>query len=189
MVPFSAAGGVAITMCLDQTPVPGSFRSKMTRFDWIGATLFTATTSSFLIGIAWGGMQYPWGDWRSWFPIVEGVQGITAILVYEFFFAKEPIVPTEIFENRTVIIGFTLGLIHGAVLWCLIHYVVLYYQGVKLYGKYTTALALLPETLTIIRKSGLSTPPQLSNVHALSSPSRGVHIPGYGADDISSFSA
>ncbi|KAI3400703.1 hypothetical protein diail_1912 [Diaporthe ilicicola] len=151
MVPFSAAGGVAITLCLNQTPIPGSFRSKMARFDWIGATVLTGSTTSFLVGVVWGGIQYPWDDWRSWFPIIEGIQGIVGILVYEFFFAKEPMVPPEIFNNRTSIICFILGIIHGAVLWCLIYYVVLYYQGVLLYGNISTALALMPETLTIVR--------------------------------------
>ncbi|KAH8754373.1 major facilitator superfamily transporter [Diaporthe sp. PMI_573] len=156
MVPFSAAGGVAITLCLNQTPVPGSFRSKMARFDWIGATVLTASTTSFLVGIVWGGIQYPWDDWRSWFPIIEGIQGIIGILVYEFFFAKEPMVPPGIFNNRTMIICFLLGIIHGAVLWCLIYYVVLYYQGVKLYGNISTALALLPETLTIVPSAAVA---------------------------------
>lgn len=152
MVPFTAAAGVAITLYLNQSPVPGSFKSKMASFDWIGATCLTAATTSFLIGIVWGGVQYPWGDWRTWFLIIEGIQGVAGTLVYEFFFAKAPMVPPGIFKNRTMIIGYILGIIHGAVLGCLIYYMVLYYQGVKLYGNISTALALLPETLTTVRK-------------------------------------
>lgn len=152
MVPFTAAAGVATTLYLNQSPIPSSFKSKMARFDWIGAICFTAATTSFLIGISWGGIQYSWGDWKTWFLIIEGIQGVVGTLVYEFFFVKAPMVPPGIFKNRTMNIGYILGIIHGAVLWCLIYYMVLYYQGVKLYGNTRTALALLPDTLTIVGK-------------------------------------
>lgn len=38
---------------------------------------------------------------------------------------------------------------HGAILWSLLYFLTLYYQGVKHYSPITSAVAILPETLTV----------------------------------------
>ena len=151
-VPIVVLGFGVITFFLNQTPVPGSVFSKLKRFDWLGAVILTTGLSSFLIGISWGGVQYPWDDWKTWFPIIEGVQLTLGITVYEFYFHKEPIIRKEVFNNKTMIICYITGVVHGTVLYCLIFYIVIYYEAVKLYSNISTALAVLPESLTIVRK-------------------------------------
>lgn len=152
MIPFVVLGFIAISFYLNQTPVPGSFMSKMRRFDWIGATCLTGSLVCFLIGLSWGGVQYAWNDWRTWFPMVQGAEGIVFTMVYEFMLAKEPLITPTIFNNRSMIICYLLSCAHGAVVWCLLYFLVIYYESVQFYGTITTALAAMPESLTIVRK-------------------------------------
>jgi hypothetical protein len=42
-----------------------------------------------------------------------------------------------------------LTVFHGIILWSLVYFLTLYYQGVKLYSPITSAIAVLPETLTV----------------------------------------
>lgn len=39
--------------------------------------------------------------------------------------------------------------LHGIILWSLLYFLTLYYQGVKLYSPVTSAVAVLPETVTV----------------------------------------
>lgn len=152
MLPFVVLGFLAITFYLNQTPIPGSFMPKLRRFDWIGATALTVSLTCFLVGLSWGGVQYAWDDWQTWFPMVQGVEGIIFTMVYEFMLAKEPVITPHIFNNRSMIICFVLAMAHGAVVWCLLYFLVIYYEAVKFYGTISTALAAMPESLTIVRE-------------------------------------
>lgn len=155
MIPFVVLGFLAISFYLNQTPVPGAVLPKLRRFDWIGATALTGSLVCFLIGLSWGGVQYAWGDWQTWFPMVQGAEGIIFTMVYEFVLAKEPIVIPTIFNNRSMIICFLLAMAHGAVVWCLLYFLVIYYEAVKFYGTISTALAAMPESITIVGMSWL----------------------------------
>lgn len=153
MIPFVLLGFLAITFYLNQTPVPGDILPKLRRFDWIGAIALTGSLVCFLIGLSWGGVQYEWGDWQTWFPMVQGAEGIIFTMVYEFMLAKEPIIIPSIFNNRSMIICYFLAMAHGSVVWCLLYFLVIYYEAVKFYGTISTALAAMPESITIVGES------------------------------------
>jgi hypothetical protein len=51
-----------------------------------------------------------------------------------------------------MIICFLLALAHGAVVWCLLYFLVIYYQAVKFYGTISTALAAMPDSIAIVGK-------------------------------------
>jgi hypothetical protein len=73
--------------------------------------------------------------------------------VYEYFLAKNPLIPFVIFKNRSAAVTYICTILHGLVLWCLLYYLPLYYEAVKNMSPIDAGLAVLPETLTLVPSS------------------------------------
>ena len=59
------------------------FLSKWRRFDFVGCALFLGSTTSFLVGVTWGGVQYDWDSPQVLVPICLGLAGIVLTIVWE----------------------------------------------------------------------------------------------------------
>ena len=70
-------------------------------------------------------------------------------LWYEIHVASEPVIRFTIFQNRTAVVSYLGTFVHGIVLWCLLYYLPLYYEGVKDYTPTIAGLAVFPETFTV----------------------------------------
>lgn len=73
-------------------------QERLLRLDYIGAMLFLGSTCSLLIGIIWGGEQYPWRSWQTLLPIFCGVIGIIAALAWEVYLAPRPFLCLSLFR-------------------------------------------------------------------------------------------
>jgi MFS family permease len=151
-LPIVGLGFFSVILFLNQVKIPGDILGKLRRFDWIGSFLFTASATSFLIPMSWGGVQYDWTSFRTLVPLLLGAAGLVAFGFYELYFATTPIINKGVFNNWTMTVTYITTVLHGMILWCLLYYAPLYYQGVKGYTPVVSALALLPETLTVARK-------------------------------------
>ncbi|KAL9030493.1 MAG: hypothetical protein Q9196_001395 [Gyalolechia fulgens] len=142
----------------------GAISLKIRRFDWVGSTIFVASAVSFLIPITWGGVMYPWESWHTLVPIFTGAAGLVASGFYEYRLSAkacdsegnslpgnqiQPIFRFSVFSNWTLRLLYLQTLIHGMILWSLLYYLPLYYQGVKGYKPLIAGIAVLPETLLI----------------------------------------
>ncbi|KAL0935207.1 major facilitator superfamily transporter [Colletotrichum truncatum] len=148
-VPIIVLGVVMVFFFLKQTKIPGDFMGKLGRFDWLGSFLFTAGSTSFLFGISTGGVMYEWNSFRSLLPLILGVVILVVFGYWELKLAKEPIINKGIFNNWTMIANYIMTVFHGMILWTLIYFLVFYYQAVKSYSVVISAVAALPETLTV----------------------------------------
>ena len=148
-VPICGIGLVAILFLLRLNKRPGSLSSKFAVFDWVGAFLLTASATSFLIPITWGGVMFPWSSWRTILPLTLGVAGLLTFTWYEIDLASAPVIRFAIFKNRTAMVNYLGTFVHGIVLWCLLYYLPLYYEGVKDYTPTIAGLAAFPETFTV----------------------------------------
>ena len=148
-LPFCGLGFLTLPFCLRLTRPPGPIGSKLLRFDWTGAVLLTASTTSFLMPVSWGGIVFAWSSFRTLVPLILGIGGLFAFVVYEIYVPKTPLVPLRIFSSRTAAVNYIGTLIHGMVLWCLLYYLPLYYEAVKAYSLIIVGVAFFPETLTI----------------------------------------
>lgn len=117
------------------------------QMDYVGAALLVASLSSFLIPITWGGIQYSWSSYHTMVPLILGVAGIIAWLVYEGFVPTNPIMPLSILSDRTVAIAFASTFVTGLCQYGVVFYLPLYYQIVKGYSPLISGLGLLPSTL------------------------------------------
>ncbi|KAM7185636.1 putative mfs multidrug transporter protein [Naviculisporaceae sp. PSN 640] len=150
-LPVIALGLLMVIFFLHQTPIPGGILSKLSKFDWVGCILFTASSTGFLFGLTTGGVMYDWDEWRVILPLILGPLGLVGFWWWEVKsgFVEEPLIDKGLFSNWDMGLTYFLALLHGMILWSLLYFLPLYYQGVKFYSPITSAVAVLPQTLTV----------------------------------------
>ncbi|KAH7374607.1 transmembrane efflux protein [Plectosphaerella cucumerina] len=80
--------------------------------DWIGLTLFTLGLATCLVGLTWGGSPaYPWDSAGTLAPILLGAAVVAGAIVYDFYVAKNPIFPIELFKMWRGYLAIGVGLI------------------------------------------------------------------------------
>jgi MFS family permease len=154
-LPFIAIGAPMIFFFLNLNLRTSSFMQRLARVDWFGAVLFVAATTGFLIPITWGGVQYPWDSWRTLVPLIVCGLGLVGFVVYEEYWAAEPLINTAVFKNRTAAVSYLQDFIHGMLLWCILYYLPLYYEAVKGYSTILSGVALFPQTFTVAPAAGV----------------------------------
>ncbi|GJJ08923.1 hypothetical protein Clacol_003143 [Clathrus columnatus] len=122
-----------------------SLAQKLRRIDWIyvwlnnnrsGNAIITAATTSTLIGLTWGGVQFPWSSARVLVPLILGIFGIFVWILYESLVAKEPFLTIRLFSNRTTVSGFLV-------------YLPVYFQACKGDSPIRSGVDLLPYSFSI----------------------------------------
>ena len=122
--------------------------SKIRRVDWPGIVLLTVGMTCFILAVAWGGQMFPWTSWQTIFPLVLGVITLGLFAWYEKY-PKEPALSPRLFANRTSAIAFFGSCIHGIIIWCLVYYLVLYFQGAIQLAPFQAVIAAFPLILTM----------------------------------------
>ncbi|KAJ8114865.1 hypothetical protein OPT61_g3354 [Boeremia exigua] len=148
-IPFLGIGAILITFFLKLNVKHDSFIAKLRQVDWIGMTLFLASTTGFLIPVTWGGVQYPWDSWRTLVPLIVCGFGMVLFVVHQEFFAPNPLIRTSVFKNMSAAILFLATIAHGIILWAILYYMPLYYQAVKGMSPILTGVAMFPWTFTV----------------------------------------
>lgn len=95
--------------------------------------ILTASLISLLYGVTSGGVLQPWNSAAVVSTIVIGALGTAGFLLYEEYFAKEPMVPLRIFSNRTSGAAYISSFILGFVLWAMQYYLILYVRQLNDY--------------------------------------------------------
>ena len=135
---------IFLTLKVDRS----STKSKLKRIDWCGILLFMVGMICFILALAWGGQLFPWHSWQTIFPLILGT---TVLIVFAFYerYPKEPILSPRLFANRTSSITFLGSFIHGIVIWCLVYYLVLYFQGAIQVAPFQSAVDAFPLAFTM----------------------------------------
>ena len=111
--PFCAIGFLTVPVVLRLHVERATVKERLLYVDWIGGFLFISGTCSFLIGITWGGVQYPWSSWRTLLPIILGLAGIAATLIWERYGASRPFLRLELFNNYSALAAYTGAVLQG----------------------------------------------------------------------------
>ena len=86
---------------------------KLLNFDWLGGALFITSMTSFLIAITWGGIQYPWGSYRTFVPLIVGVLGLCLTIAWELWGTKQPFLCLNLFVGRSAILAYACTVLQG----------------------------------------------------------------------------
>ncbi|KAK5129856.1 hypothetical protein LTR08_002764 [Meristemomyces frigidus] len=148
-LPFIVASFAMVAVFIRLRPTPSSLVSKLRRADWFGSVIFVASVTAILIPMTWGGVMYSWTSWHVIAPVGFGHCGLIILAYHERFVAAEPVIRTVVFANRTTNIAYFTTVLHGMILWCLLYYQPLYYEGVRGYSPVIAGVAMFPATFTV----------------------------------------
>ncbi len=113
------------------------------KIDYLGAALLSTSVISLILLTVWGGITYPWGSWQ----IIS--LGFASVLFGLLFIlqervASEPIMPLQLFKNKTFSVSTVMSLLSGIVMFASILYIPLYQQLVRGNTPTESGLLMLP---------------------------------------------
>jgi EmrB/QacA subfamily drug resistance transporter len=137
-VPIGIGALIAIALVL-HIPV----KRVAHKIDWWGTALLSAGVVGLILLTTWGGVQYAWGS-----PTIVAL-GIVSTLLLAIFcivemHASEPIIPLNLFRNRTFSAASAVGFVIGFTMFGSIVYLPLYLQIVHGATPTMSGLELLP---------------------------------------------
>ncbi|CAH0045996.1 unnamed protein product [Clonostachys solani] len=147
--PFCAVGFLITPFTIRLKPERKlTIRQALWQIDWLGGALFIAGISSFLLGLTWGGVQYSWGSYKSWLPILLGGLVVALSLFYEAKVPKMPFMRLRVFNSLSAGIIFFSTAIQGFILYSQLYYLPFYFTSVK--GASTTLAGIFIMAVNII---------------------------------------
>jgi EmrB/QacA subfamily drug resistance transporter len=146
-------GGLALAVILVTMP-RRPYRQEHS-IDWLGAALLALGTTALLLGLVWGGRDYPWAS-----PEVVGALAAAVGLLVTFGFLErnvpEPILPFELLRNRTVAASVACMALVGMAMFGTISFVPLFVQGVIGTSATSSGVVLTPLLLGAVITSFVS---------------------------------
>lgn len=143
-VPLGAAvlAAVYVTMPRDHERLPHSI-------DYLGAALLAAGTGAMLLGLIWGGRDYPWTSGE-----VVGALAAGAALLAVFGLVerrvREPILPFALLRERAVAVGVAAMALGGMAMFGAIVFVPLFVQEVLGTSATSAGVVLIPFMLSAV---------------------------------------
>ena len=123
--------------------------------DFVGAALLVAGVSTLLLGLVWGGSEYPWGS-----PVIVGLIVGSVVLTAVFLWwesrTPEPILPLRLFRGRVFSGGVALSFLLGGAMFGAIVFLPLFLQVATGATATNSGLLLLPLMAGLMTTSILS---------------------------------
>ncbi|KAF9234171.1 major facilitator superfamily domain-containing protein [Melanogaster broomeanus] len=162
-LPICAFAALLVFILLDLPTPKGSFRDKIINLDWIGNMIVIGSSVSCTLALTWGGVTAPWNSATVLAPLIIGLLGLVAFIVYEATLATNPLVPISLLTNRTGISGYLQTFVAGVLALSVAYFFPVFFQGCKgaspvMSGVYGLGLsALAPAAIVsglLVKKTG-----------------------------------
>ncbi|EED18288.1 efflux pump antibiotic resistance protein, putative [Talaromyces stipitatus ATCC 10500] len=150
-------GGISLLSLLFFLKIDNNLKSiveGLRAIDWIGLVLIVGATLMFLLGLEFGGSEYPWASATVICLIIFGI--VTAIIfgLNEWKVAPTPIIPISIFSNWYNFTVLVINFCHGMVFIGACFYLPVYFQNVLLATSLMSGVYLLPLVVALSISSG-----------------------------------
>lgn len=153
-----------------------SVRSELKKIDYLGTGLLTFSVVMLLISLSTGGAPNPWSHWSIITPMVCGVVGFISLGFWERSkHCRYPIMPPEVFSNRTTVISFALTTVHGFITYGFQFYLPPWFQAVKGSSPSQSGIEVMPTTLAVVVCAAIGGP-----LMTLCGKYKAIHIVGFG---------
>ncbi|KAF7355674.1 Iron permease [Mycena sanguinolenta] len=154
-IPICAVAAVLVIAFLRLRTPPGTLREKFARIDYSGNILVIAATTSTVIALTWGGIQFPWGSANVLVPLILGMVGLVGFFVYEGFYAKYPMVPFSVLSTLTALSGYIQTFLTSMIVAIINYYIQVYFQACYNVSPLASgvdglALAIIPAPMGLI---------------------------------------
>ncbi|KIX92881.1 uncharacterized protein Z520_11357 [Fonsecaea multimorphosa CBS 102226] len=154
MLPFCGVGLVFVPLFVRLRRPEATLKEMLGRVDWIGGVLFISSATSFLIAISWGGTTYAWDHWRTLVPLLVGLAGLVATMIWERFGAKETaFLRHSLFHVWSAHAIYFGAFAQGLILYAQLYYIPFFFESAKLYSPIRTGVSLLPVLVTLVPAS------------------------------------
>jgi EmrB/QacA subfamily drug resistance transporter len=146
-------GGLALAVVL--VTMPRRPYKQEHSIDWLGASILGLGTTALLLGLVWGGRDYPWLSG----PVIGAL--VAAAVMLALFglverWVPEPILPFELLRNPTVASSVACMAFVGAAMFGTISFVPLFVQGVIGTSATSSGVVLTPLMLGAVVTSFVS---------------------------------
>ncbi|KAF8143101.1 iron permease [Mycena galopus ATCC 62051] len=128
-IPVCAVAALLVFLFLRLRTPGGSLRERFARIDYLGNLLVVGATTSTVIGLTWGGVQYSWGSARVLAPLIIGIIGLAVFFMYEGRYAKNPMVPFDVSNTITGFSGYVQAFLNFLIQIIIIYYIEVYFQS------------------------------------------------------------
>ncbi|MGA2615915.1 MAG: MDR family MFS transporter [Spirochaetia bacterium] len=149
-------GLIALVFIVLQMPPLKPTLERKVRVDWWGSAALLLGIVPVLLALSIGGTEVPWGSWQILGLFALGAAGVVIFILVERK-AEEPILPFDLFRNRTYVLGNAAALLmagigfFGAILFLPIYMVMVVGVSASAAG-----LTVMPMTLGMVTSSFVS---------------------------------
>lgn len=150
-LPFAVAAIIVLQITLK---LPAMAR-KVVRIDYWGALLISAGIACLLLWVTFAGSSFEWLSWQTW-TMTGGAVVLLALAVWVESKAADPIIPLDLFKNRTLVLSVVASVAVGVAMFGTSVFLSQYMQVAR--GKTPTQSGLLtiPMILGVFLSSTLS---------------------------------
>ncbi|KUI54830.1 Putative HC-toxin efflux carrier TOXA [Cytospora mali] len=148
--------GGAFTRGVTWRQEPTPILNHIKRLDPLGTLFFIPSVVCLLLALQWGGAKYNWSNWRIIVLFVFfGLLGasFTAVQIYMPGTAS---IPPRIITQRTVFFGTSFTFFLAGSMLCLVYYLPIWFQTVKLVNPLDSGIYTLPLVLSLVASSILN---------------------------------
>ncbi|KAK6814838.1 hypothetical protein RU639_009605 [Aspergillus parasiticus] len=146
-LPLTAITTLCVLFFMPLRKVTGDWKMKIKAIDFFGAFLALGSTAVLLLGLTWGGGEYPWASAHVIATIVVGFAVAVGFVLWQWKGATYPLVPMHIFKSRIVNGACLTMFINGWNFLVQVYYIPTFYQLVFGYSTVKAGAMLLPVTL------------------------------------------
>jgi len=148
-IPVCIVAIILIAMYVNIPTPPGTFMEKVKMIDFLGTFLLIGFSLCLLIGVNWGGTNYPWTSKIIISLFVASAIFLVLFILVECFVAKDPIIPPVIFHQRNVIISALGTFAVGFVFLTFNNTIAMLFQNARGFSATKSGLRLTPSFITI----------------------------------------
>ena len=142
--------GLAVLARLARSyPRPARPPGERPAIDHAGIAALVVATMSVLVALSAGGVLYPWGSWQVIGLLVFGL-AVTGLFIAIESRAAWPIVPLDIYRNRTVLVSVSAMFLIGFMMFGGILFIPLFFQAVQGTSAAQSGAFLAPIMLGIV---------------------------------------
>ncbi|KAJ7050784.1 major facilitator superfamily domain-containing protein [Mycena amicta] len=155
-LPIGGLCGLLIAVFVRLKTPKAPLHEKLQRLDFIGNALIVASTTSIVIALTWAGTVFAWDSPKVLAPLVVGVAGLGAFLVYEAFVPRYPIIPLSLMATRTAFSGHIQNFLAALVLAAIGYWLPVYFQACKSAGPIASGVDVFGITFTVAPVSAIT---------------------------------
>ncbi|KAK3290228.1 major facilitator superfamily domain-containing protein [Chaetomium fimeti] len=155
-MPLTVVTTLAVVFFMPLRKVQGDWKMKLKAVDFVGILLALAGTIVLMLGLTWGGGEYPWESAHVVATLVIGLVVCAAFVLWQWKGPRYPLVPLHIFKSRIVNGACITMAINGWNFVVQVYYIPSFYQLVYEYSATRAGAMLLPITLVQTASSTLS---------------------------------